>query len=286
MKKLDEKFTKLLGDLLLNAKGFCDWGIAKGITTPEDIRFTVTKRQEVARTLISGGASERKAARALGISQSQLRRDLGKDAPKGSESAPKRGTGSPETLARREAIAEAASAEGITSAPTEKYRIIYADPPWHYGAHLQPDYHTEQRDHYPAMPLEEICALPVKDWVENDAVTSPFLEKAFQVVGAWGFEYKAQFVWDKIKHNMGHYNSVRHENLFVCTRGACQPDYKHLFDSVQSIERGKHSAKPVDFYDIIETNYTHGRRLEIFARTKREGWDVYGHVAEIAEAAE
>jgi hypothetical protein len=112
------------------------------------------------------------------------------------------------------------------------------------------------------------------------------LEKAFQVIHAWGFEYKASFIWDKIKHNMGHYNSVRHEILYICTRGSCQPDKQELFDSVQSIERGKHSQKPVEFYDIIETIYTHGRKLEIFARAKRDGWDNYGHLAEIAEAAE
>ena len=71
----------------------------------------------------------------------------------------------------------------------------------------------------------------------------------------------------------------------ICTRGSCQPDVAQLFDSVQSIERGKHSAKPAEFYDIIETLYTHGRRLEMFARARREGWDAYGHIAEL-EAAE
>ena len=59
------------------------------------------------------------------------------------------------------------------------------------------------------MELAAICAEPVSDWVEDDAVlflwvTSPILEKAFAVIEAWGFQYKASFVWDKIKHNMGH----------------------------------------------------------------------------------
>jgi N6-adenosine-specific RNA methylase IME4 len=191
----------------------------------------------------------------------------------------------------RAAVAAESVAEGVTDEPRTKYRVVYADPPWDYGAHAQPDYQTEQRDHYAVMPVEDICALPVEDWVEDNAVlflwvTSPILEKAFAVIRAWGFEYKASFVWDKIKHNMGHYNSVRHEFLLVCTRGACQPDKQQLFDSVQSIERGKHSSKPVEFYDIIETIYTHGRRLEMFARDRRDGWDVYGHVAEMPEAAE
>ncbi len=76
------------------------------------------------------------------------------------------------------------AAGGVTAAPSDKYRIVYADPPWDYGAHAQPDYQTEQRDYYPVMTVEAICAEPVKDWVEDDAflflwVTSPILEKAF-----------------------------------------------------------------------------------------------------------
>jgi N6-adenosine-specific RNA methylase IME4 len=86
---------------------------------------------------------------------------------------------------------------------------------------------------------------------------------------------------------MGHYNSVRHEFLLVCTRGACKPDVNDKLDSVVPSERSdKHSQKPVEFYDIIETLYTHGRRLEIFARGEREGWDVYGHTAELEAAAQ
>jgi N6-adenosine-specific RNA methylase IME4/ParB-like chromosome segregation protein Spo0J len=166
-------------------------------------------------------------------------------------------------------------------APTGKFRVIYADPPWSYG-NTQPDYHTEQRDHYPVMPLSDICAMPVREWAEDNAVlflwvTSPILEESFQVIKAWGFKYKASFVWDKVHHNMGHYNSVRHEFLLVCVRGSCQPDVRKLFDSVQSIERTEHSKKPDEFYGIIETIYTHGDRLEIFARRPRDGWKAYGN---------
>jgi N6-adenosine-specific RNA methylase IME4 len=168
-------------------------------------------------------------------------------------------------------------------APTGRYRIIYADPPWSYG-NTQPDYHTEQRDHYPVMPLSDICAIPVREWSEDDSVlflwvTSPILEEAFQVIRSWGFKYKASFVWDKMLHNMGHYNSVRHEFLLICVRGSCQPDVRKLFDSVQSIERLGHSQKPDEFYGIIETLYTHGERLEMFARRPRDGWKGYGNQA-------
>jgi N6-adenosine-specific RNA methylase IME4 len=259
------------------------------------IAFTVMQRDDrktTARLLAGKGLSTREIAKITGWHFTTIAEDLkavgnptksvGNPTPRPSTTGGREGA--------RAAIAAASAAEGITDAPAEKYRVVLADPPWSYG-NTQPDYHTEQRDHYPVMELAAICGLPVAQWVEDNAVlflwaTSPILEEAFEVIHAWGFRYKASFVWDKIKHNMGHYNSVRHEFLLICTRGSCEPDKQQLYDSVQSIERGKHSAKPVEFYDIIETLYTHGRRLEMFGRARRDGWDLYGHVAEIADAAE
>lgn len=167
--------------------------------------------------------------------------------------------------------------------PDDKYRIIYADPPWKYG-NVMPDYVTEQADHYNVMSISEICELPVNDITQKNAVlflwvTSPILEESFRVIKAWGFKYKTSFVWDKIKHNMGHYNSVRHEFLLVCTRGSCTPDVKKLFDSVQSIERSEHSEKPERFREIIDTIYPNGNRIELFARKETEDWEVFGDEA-------
>ena len=164
--------------------------------------------------------------------------------------------------------------------PTDKYRVIYADPPWEYGNNM-PHTGTEPRDYYPTMPLKELCEIPVIDWCEQNAVlflwvTSPMLQESFRLINAWGFEYKTSFVWDKVKHNVGHYNSVRHEFLLVCTRGACLPDIPRLFDSVITEERREHSRKPDVVYEIIETLYPHGKRIELFARGKREGWESYG----------
>lgn len=180
---------------------------------------------------------------------------------------------------RRAKGAQIAKREAVL--PSGKYRVLYADPPWSYG-NTQPDYHPEQRDHYPVMSLEELCAMPIKDIAMDNAVlflwvTSPILEESFQLIKAWGFQYKASFVWDKVKHNMGHYNSVRHEFLLICTRGSCQPDVRKLFDSVVSEERTEHSRKPELFYKIIETLYTSGPYLELFARYKRDGWAAYGN---------
>jgi N6-adenosine-specific RNA methylase IME4 len=165
--------------------------------------------------------------------------------------------------------------------PTGKYRVIYADPPWEYGNSM-PEYFPEQGEHYATMTIPEICALDVKSLAEDNAilflwVTSPILAEAFDVVHAWGFVYKASFVWDKVKHVMGHYNSVRHEFLLVCVRGNCQPDVHQLFDSVVTEERTEHSRKPEIFRKIIDTIYTTGKRIELFARERHDGWDVYGN---------
>ena len=167
--------------------------------------------------------------------------------------------------------------------PDGQYQVIYADPPWSYddtcedGA-IQSGGADKQ---YPTMSLEQICELPVGKLSQENAVlfiwvTSPLLENVFKVINAWSFSYKASFVWDKVKHNMGHYNSVRHEFLLLATRGSCTPDNLKLFDSVQSIERTKHSEKPEKFYDIIEALYS-GTKIELFGRKPRKNWDRWGN---------
>ena len=167
-------------------------------------------------------------------------------------------------------------------APTGKYRILLADPPWRYDNN-QPAYFGDQRDHYATMDLEEVAAFeiggkPVVEFAEESAVlflwiTSPILAEFKPILDAWGFTYKASFIWDKVGHVMGHYNSVRHEILLLATRGSCPIDCAKLIDSVVSIERTEHSVKPAEFYDIIEGLYTWGRKLELFQRTPRKGWD-------------
>lgn len=164
-----------------------------------------------------------------------------------------------------------------------KFRIFYADPPWDYNDKQDIDSLGGNLKHYPSMGIEDICNLPIKEMAENDAVlflwvTSPLLEESFKVINAWGFKYKTSFIWDKVGHNMGHYNSVRHELLLVCTKGSCMPDNIKLFDSVQSIEKTKkHSEKPEEFRNIIDTLYTKGKRIELFARSKNDNWESWGN---------
>lgn len=171
--------------------------------------------------------------------------------------------------------------------PEGKYNIIYADPPWEYGDKLVEGYGAAEH-HYKSLSCEEISFYEdenkkkIQDIFADKAVlflwvTSPILDECWPVISAWGFEYKTSFVWDKIKHNYGHYNSVRHEFLLICTRGSFLPQNNKLYDSVQSIERtSKHSEKPEEFRKIIESMYPEGKRIELFARKKTQGWDVYG----------
>lgn len=164
----------------------------------------------------------------------------------------------------------------------KKYRVIYADPPWSYNDKQDTDYYGGAEKHYGTMPLDAIAALPIERIAEKNAVlflwtTNPLIFDSKQIFEAWGFTYKSMFIWDKIKTGMGHYNSVRHEMLLICTRGSCTPDTPRMFDSVQSIERSSnHSEKPQEFREIIETLYA-GEKIELFARVKREGWDVWGN---------
>lgn len=165
--------------------------------------------------------------------------------------------------------------------PDGKYNVIYADPPWMYGNSM-PEYFTEQANYYPLMKLDEICQMPIIDLAEKNAalflwVTSPILEESFQVIRAWGFEYKTSFIWDKIKHNMGHYSSVRHEILLLCIRGSYPKESNNLRDSVYSEERTEHSKKPEYFYQLIEEMYPNSKKIELFSRSKRDGWVSYGN---------
>jgi len=179
---------------------------------------------------------------------------------------------------------EKLSSKNIDIFNTEKkFRVIYADPCWSYNDKQETDMLGGAVKHYDTMSIEQLSRLPVNDITERDAVlflwvTSPILEESFEVIKAWGFKYKASFVWDKIKHNMGHYNSVRHEFLLICTKGSCVPDNKILHDSVISIERTGHSTKPTEFSEIIDTLYGYGDRIELFAReAKKDNWNYWGN---------
>jgi len=171
--------------------------------------------------------------------------------------------------------------------PKDKFSVIYADPPWSYndkqGGSISESYGAAEK-HYPSLSLSELKALPIRDLSADDCVlflwaTCPLLEDALELCRAWGFRYKAQFVWDKVRHNMGHYNSVRHELLLICTKGSATPQNVKLHDSVQVIEKtNKHSEKPERFREIIDELYPVGNRIELFRRgSTPKGWSAWGN---------
>ena len=174
--------------------------------------------------------------------------------------------------------------------PEGVYRVIYADPPWEYGDKRTNDEQSGSAEsQYPTMSIDAICGLPIREMAATDSVlflwaTAPLLVEAVRVVEAWGFAYKAQFVWDKVKGFNGHYNDVRHELLLVATRGSFVPSVDTLDPSVIAEKRTKHSRKPDRFYELIERLYPLGdaTHVELFARRSRDGWQSWGNQVDAA----
>lgn len=190
----------------------------------------------------------------------------------------------------RTAARDAKPKEPIPAFPDSTYRVLYADPPWKYNdERTLEDDSGAAKTQYDLLSVGEICGLrdidgrSVRDLLQPSAAlflwtTSPLIPDAMAVMSSWGFSYKSQFVWDKLRTYNGHYTAVGHELLLIGTRGGCVPDSRTLHDSVVRIERTEHSVKPDGFYDIIEAMYTEGRPFcELFARRKRAGWDSWGN---------
>lgn len=170
-----------------------------------------------------------------------------------------------------------------------RFPLIYADPPWKYDFSV--DDADQIENHYPTMTLEEICGLPVADAATDDAVlllwaTSPKLEEAFAVLNAWGFTYRTCAIWDKEWIGPGYYFRQRHELLLVAMRGALPvPVPSNRPDSIFAERRTEHSRKPEIAYQLIERTYPTLPKLELFARSARAGWRVWGNDAALAHAA-
>ena len=168
----------------------------------------------------------------------------------------------------------------------ERYPVIYADPPWRYE-HAESESRAIENQ-YPTMSLDEIKALPLDDVAHDDCVlfmwaTSPKLAESMEVLTAWGFSYRTCAVWDKQKIGMGYYFRQQHELLLVAVRGAPPtPLPANRPSSVFSFPRGEHSAKPVEVYELIEAMYPELPKLEMFCRSPREGWGVWGNQAKAA----
>lgn len=184
---------------------------------------------------------------------------------------------------RIEKINEISRGNAPLSTVGRKYPVIYADPPWRYE-HSE----TESRaieNHYPTMSLDEIKAMPIYEIAAEDCIlflwaTSPKLHESLQVLDSWGFTYRTCAVWDKQKIGMGYYFRQQHELLLVATTGSPPtPLPANRPASVFSFERGEHSAKPLEVYELIEEMYPEFDKIELFCRSARDGWGAWGNQA-------
>jgi len=168
-----------------------------------------------------------------------------------------------------------------------KYQVIYADPPWSYNDKMSG--HSFSLDHeYQTQSLDWIKSLLVESIAERDAVlflwaVSPQLPEAFEVLKAWGFKYKTLgFCWSKKTSNglnvsnLGRWTMGNVELCLLATRGKPQRICKNIKQLVVA-ERTKHSAKPSEVRDRIVQLMGDVPRIELFAREKTEGWDVWGN---------
>lgn len=161
----------------------------------------------------------------------------------------------------------------------QRFATIYADPPWPYNNQAT---RAATGNHYPTMTVEEICTEPVAQLCEDNAhlhlwATNGFLREAFDVMAAWGFEFKSCFVWVKPQIGIGNYWRVAHEFLLFGLRGSC-PFMDRSQRSWTECERTEHSRKPPIIRELVE-KVSPGPYLEMYGRNEppHAGWTVYGN---------
>lgn len=182
-----------------------------------------------------------------------------------------------------------------------KYNVIVADPPFSFRDRLTMDgVKRGAASQYSLLRNEDIVTLPVKNIVADDAVLicwvpSSLLQIGLDIMKSWGFKQTQTIVWNKIKKTidrnvcdldncltfgMGRLFRQAHEICIVGVRGKI---YKHLTNrskrSVHFAQNLKHSKKPEILQDMLDCMFTGKeiKKLEIFARRSRPGWDCVGN---------
>ena len=181
----------------------------------------------------------------------------------------------------------------------KKYNIIYADPAWKFGNRLRngsPEangtkniVHRKLSETYNVMTTDEICQLPINDLTHKDCVlfiwtTDAHLEDAMKVINAWGFTYKTcAFTWIKqnpksntIFKGVGRWVMGNAELVLLATKGKPKRIAMNISQVVLA-KRGRHSQKPEEVRSRIVKLMGNVPKIELFARTKREGWDCWGN---------
>lgn len=188
------------------------------------------------------------------------------------------------------------SANLLRFADGKKYQTIYADPPWQFQnrtGKVAPEHKRLTR--YATMMLDDIKALPVPELSGDKAhlylwVPNALLPDGLAVMDAWGFEYKGNIVWEKVRKDgqpdgrgVGFYfRNVTELLLFgIKKKSAPNRTLAPARSQVNLIrtQKREHSRKPDEIIPIIEA-CSSAPRIELFARGDREGWDMWGNQAD------
>lgn len=176
----------------------------------------------------------------------------------------------------------------------KKFRTILADPPWQFQnktGKIAPEHRRLTR--YSTMTLNDICALPVSCIAEEPAhlylwVPNALLPDGLRVMESWGFKYKSNIVWHKIRKDggsdgrgVGFYFRNVTEVLLFGVRGknarTLSPGRSQV--NMMQTRKREHSRKPDEQYELIE-RCSPGPYLELFSRGTRRSWAVWGNQAD------
>ena len=178
--------------------------------------------------------------------------------------------------------------------PNKKYQVIYADPAWQIRYLKETKKGINDYDvPYDTMTDEEIMALPIKEIADENAIlfmwtTDSHLKSALEVIEAWGFNYKTiGFIWNKKEKSgkqvcyMGIWTMKGSEICLLATKGKIHGQIKsHKVRQLVEAVRREHSQKPDIIKEKIIELMGDLPRIELFARNKTEGWDVWGNEVE------
>jgi N6-adenosine-specific RNA methylase IME4 len=176
----------------------------------------------------------------------------------------------------------------------KRFRTIVADPPWQFQnrtGKIAPEHKRLSR--YSTMSLSEIMALPVEQVASESAhlylwAPNALVPEGLRVMEAWGFQYKTNIIWHKIRKDGGpdgrgvgfYFRNVTELVLFG-VRGkhvrTLAPGRRQV--NFLATRKREHSRKPDEFYALVEA-CSPGPYLELFARGPREGWSTWGDQAE------
>ncbi|MFC3629204.1 MT-A70 family methyltransferase [Paracoccus angustae] len=187
-----------------------------------------------------------------------------------------------------------ASDDLLATAYGVRFGTILADPPWQFQnrtGKMAPEHKRLSR--YPTMGLDEICDLPVEAVADARShlylwVPNALLPEGLKVMEHWGFKYKSNLIWYKVRKDGGpdrrgvgfYFRNVTEILLFgVRGRDVRTLDPGRSQENVIATQKREHSRKPDEQYDLIEA-CSWGPRLEMFARGPRKGWTVWGNQAD------